>query len=211
MTSPLLDHAPYGAYVLLLGLLVKFLYRRIRPWIRTREEMAQNKAKARRQTASFLAALVFVCAVAFALLVLLAVILPQTSPRTPIILLLAGADGALGVMGALLLVFGLPAYNYVIDLEERYQNLEDQYRSLASHNQNLGYRWHSLADRYQKLEDRMKAVESQIQANARLEEQFPQQGKLAFMDMWQLQKREHDTDLMKSARIDVGRLAGSQR
>jgi cell division protein FtsB len=208
MTSPLLDNAPYGAYAILLGMLVKFLYRRIRPWIRTREEMAKNKAKARRQTAALFSAFVFACAVALALLVLLAVTLPQTSPRTPIILLLAGAVGALGVMGALLLVFGLPAYNYVIDLEEQYQSLEEQYRSLDLRNQTLEdrhkkleYRWQSLEERHHKFEEKLKAIESQGQASGLLEEQLPVQRNLAFMEMWQVQKRDHDTDLMKSGRV----------
>ena len=201
MTSPLLGNAPYGAYLILLGLLVKFLYRRIRPWIRTREEMAKNKAKARRQTAAFFSAFVFACAVAFALLVLLAVTLPQTTPRTPIILLLAGAVGALGVLGALLLVFGLPAYNCVIDLEERYQSLEEQFRNLDLRNKTLEYRWHSLEERHHKVEERLKAIESQAQASGLLEEQLPKQRNLAFMDMWQLQKRDHDTELMKSSRM----------
>lgn len=193
MTSPLLDNTPYGVYVILLWVLVKFLYRRIRPWIRTREEMAKNKAKARRQTAAFFSAFVFVCAVVFALLVLLAVTLTQTY-RTPIVLLLAGAVGALGVMGALLLVFGLPAYYYAIDLEEQYQSLAEQYRRLE-------YWWQSLEGRHHKHEDRLKAIESQSQASGLLEEQLPMQRNFAFMEIRQVQKRDHDTDLMKSARM----------
>ena len=208
MTSPLLDNAPYGAYLILLGLIVRFLYRRIRPWIRTREEMAKDKAKARRQTAAFFSAFVLACAVAFALLILLAATVPQTYPRTPIIMLLAGAVGALGVMGALLLVFGLPAYNSVIDMEEQHQSLEEKYHSLDLQNQTLEllnqkleYRSQSQEERLRKLEERIKAIESQGQASGLLEEQLPMQRNLAFMEMWQVQKRDHDTDLMKSSRM----------
>lgn len=210
MTSPLLENAPYGAYAVLVWLLVKFIYRRIRPWIKSREEMARDKGKARRQTASFFSALVFACAVSFALLVLLAVALPQTSPRTPIILLLAGAAGALGLMGALLLVFGLPAYNSVMDLEERvFQSLEDQNQRSDHRNEVLESRCRSLEDRNQKLEyqcrgleEKLKAIELKGQGDSESsEEQFPVQRKLAFMDMWSLQKRGHDTDLMKHANV----------
>ena len=191
MTSPLLDNAPWA---ILLGLAARFLYKRIRPWIRTREEMAKNKAKARRQTAAFFSAFVFACAVVFALLVLLAVTLPQTYPRTPIILFLAGAVGALGVMGALLLVFGLPAYNSVIDLEEQHQSLADRY-------QRLEYWWQSLEVSHHKLDERVKAIESQAQASGLLEEQLPMQRNFPFMEIRQVQKRDHDTILMKSARM----------
>lgn len=212
MISPLLDNAPYGAYALLLGLLLKFLYRRIRPWIKTRKEMPTTKAKTRRHTASFFSALLFACAATFALLLLLAVSLPQTAPQTPIVLLLAGCAAALGVMGVLLLVFGLPAYNQVSDLDDRCQDLEDQYPSLDHRNQILEDRNQKLEDRYQKLEERLKAIELQDQAqNGLLEEQFPNQRKLAFMEMWSVQKRDHDTDLIKQPKADVGRLAGSQR
>jgi hypothetical protein len=208
MTSPLLENAPYGAYVVLVWLLVKFIYRRIRPWIKSREEMARGKA--RRQTASFFSALVFACAVSFALLVLLAVALPQTSPRSPIILLLAGGAGALGLMGALLLVLGVPAYNSVMDLEDRvFETLEDQNQLSNDRNEGLESWCRSLEDSNQKLEyqcrgleERLKALESkgpdEIESS---EEQFPIQRKLAFMDMWALQKRGHDNDLTKHANV----------
>ena len=202
MMSPLLDN---GAYALLFGLLLRFLYRLIRPWIKTREEMAtdvdkasnpgreiaDDKAKTRRQIAKLFSMLVFACSVAFALLLLLALTLPQTLPRTPIVLLLTGGVGALCVIGALLMIFGLPAYNCVMDLDDRCRSLEDY---------------------NQKLEERLKEIELQGQTqNELLEEQFPRQQKLAFMEMWSVQKRDHDTDLMKQAKADVGRLAGLQR
>jgi hypothetical protein len=212
MFSPLLDNAPYGAYALLLGLLLKFFYKRIRPWIKTRKEMATDKAETRRQTVTIFSVLVFACSVAFGLLLLLGVTLPQTSPQTPIVRLLAGGAGALCVMGALLMIFGLPAYNYVIDLADRYQNLEAHYRSLDRRNQFLENLCRSFENRNEKLEERLKAIELQGQVqNGGLEEQLPIQRNLAFMDMWSVQKRDHDADLMKQAKADVGRLAGSQR
>jgi hypothetical protein len=100
----------------------------------------------------------------------------------------------------------------VSDLDDRCKNLEDQYPSLDHRNQILENRCRSLEDRNQKLEARLKVIELQDQAqNGRLEEQFPSQRKLAFMEMWSVQRRDHDTDLMKQPKADVGRLAGSQR
>ena len=104
-------------------------------------------------------------------------------------------------MGALLLIFGLPAYYAVIDLIDRYQKLEDRCSSLDRRNQFLEMRCHGLENRNEKFEERLKAIESQGQANGLLEEQLPRQRNLAFMDMWQLQKRDHDTELMKSSRM----------
>ena len=206
MLSTLLDHAPQGAYAILLGLLLRFLYVRIRPWIKTRKEMAQDKAKVRRQTAKYFSAFVLACAVVFALLLLLAVALPQTSPRTPIVLLLAGAAGGLGVVGALLMVFGLPTYNDVVDLNERWQNLEDRCLRLDRRNQFLETRCRSLEDRCQKLEERLATIELQGQGQNGLEKQIPQQRNFAFMEIWPVHKWDHD-----AAKSDVGRRAGSQR
>jgi hypothetical protein len=208
MISPLLDKC---VYTILLGLLFKFLYKFIRPWIKTREEMARekdkDKAETRRQTARYFSGFVLTCAIAFGLLILLAVNL--SSPEANIVRLLAGGAGALGVMGALLLVFGLPAYYAVIDLIDRYQKLEDQCSSLDRRNRFLEVQCHGLEDQYEKLEGRLKAIELKDQGLS--EEQLPVQGNLAFMEMWALQKRDYDTDLTKPAKADVGRLAGLHR
>jgi len=205
MVSPLLDKVAYSAAVVLLGLLLKFISKKLRPWIKTREEMAaandkanktnkeiaDEKARTRRQITKITSVLVFACSVVFALLLLLAVTLPPTLPETPIIRLLAGGAGALCVVEVLFMIFGLPAYYCVMDLDDRCRRLED---------------------RNQKLEERLKAIELQGQAqNALLEEHLPIQRNLAFMEMWSVQKRDHDTDPMKQAKADVGRLAGSQR
>ena len=210
MASPLLDNAPYAPYLVLLGLLLRFIYRRIRPWIKTREEMAKTTAKVKRQAATFFSAFVLVCGVAFALLVLLAVMLPESSPARPIVSLFAAIAGGLGLIGALLLVFGVPAYDYVMNLDDRVsQSLEAQNLHLDHLNQLLEYRYHrlefsylKLEDRYQKLEERLKAIESQDQnQNGRLEEQLPLQRNLAFMEMWSVPKRVPD----------VKRLTGSSQ
>ena len=210
MISPLLDK---GVYTILLGLLFKFLYKSIRPWIKTRKEMARekdkNKAETRRQTARYFSGFVLTCAVAFGLLILLAVNLSPTSPETPTVRLLAGVAAALGVMGALLLIFGLPAYYAVIDLIDRYQKLEDLCSSLDRRNRFLEIQCHGLKDQYEKLEGRLKAIELKDQGLS--EEQLPIQRNLAFMEMWALQKRVYDTDLTKPAKADVGRLAGLHR
>jgi len=108
-------------------------------------------------------------------------------------------------MGALLLIFGLPAYYAVIDLVDRYQKLEDRCSSLDRRNQFL----ESLEDRNEKFEERLKAIELRDQGLS--EEQLPIQRNLAFMDMWALQKRDYDTDLTKQAKADGGRLVGSHR
>jgi cell division protein FtsB len=124
-------------------------------------------------------------------LLLLAVTLPPTSLQSPIVRLLGGGVGALCVMGTLLLIFGLPAYNSVIDLDDRYQNLEGQYLSLDRRNQFLETRFRNLEDRYQKLEETLKELEGQNQ-NGLLEEQLPVQRNLAFMEMWSVQRRDLD-------------------
>ena len=112
-------------------------------------------------------------------------------------------------MGALLLIFGLPAYYAVIDLIDRYQKLEDRCSSLDRRNQFLEMRCDGLEDRNEKFEERLKAIE--LRDQGLLEEQLPIQRNLAFMDMWTLQKRDYDTDLTKQAKADGGRLAGSHR
>ena len=212
MISPLMDK---GVYTILLGLVLKFLYKSIRPWIKTREEMARekendkDKTETRRQTAKYFSGFVLTCAVAFGLLILLAVTLPQTSPETPVVRLLAGGAGALTVMGALLLIFGLPAYYAVIDLIDRYQKLEDRCSSLDRRNQFLEMRCHGLENRSEKFEERLKAIELQDQGH--LEEQLPIQRNLAFMEMWAVQKWDHDSGLTKQSKTDAGRLAGSHR
>jgi len=216
MIPPVVEKVVYTILLGLLWLLFKFLYKSIRPWIKTREEMAKeretdkekNKAQRRRQTARYFSGFVLTCAVAFGLLMLLAVTLSPTLPETPIVRLLAGGVGALGVMGALLLIF-LPAYYAVIDLIDRYQKLEDRCSSLDRRNQYLEMRCHALEDRNEKFEERLKAIELRDQGLS--EEQLPIQRNLAFMDMWALQKRDYDTDLTKQAKADGGRLVGSHR
>src|SRR5262245_12883217 len=150
MISPILDKAIF----ILLGLILTYLFKSIRPWIKTRKEMAQEKekekekAETKRQSARYFSGLIFICGVALALGVSLAVTVSQTSPGSPIVLLLAGGAAALSIMGVLLLVVGLPAYNYVLDLE---QKLEDQYRRMNRQYEFLEYQYRSLEDRYEKL------------------------------------------------------------
>jgi len=215
MISPLLEKA----ICILLGLILTYVFKSTRSGIKTRKEMAQetekekerdkDKAEAGRQTARYFSAFVFTCAIAFGLLILLSVTLSPTSPETPIVRFLAGIAGALGVMGALLLIFGLPAYNAVIDLIDRYQQLEDQCSSLDRQNRFLEIQYHGLKDQYEKLEERLKAIE--LKDQGLLKEQLPIQRNLAFMDMYALQKRDYDTELTKPAKADVGRLAGLHR
>jgi len=197
MTFSLLDKAPYVPWVIILGILLRFIYRLIRPWIKTREERAKTTAKLKREAATFFSAFVFVCGVAFAALVLLAVALPQWSPARPIVSLLAAGSIALGLIGLLLLVFGVPAYNHVMELADRVsQNLKDQNQHLDHLNQLLEYRYRSLEvrylkleDRYLKLEERMRGIDLQGPARDRhFEKQFPLQRNLAFMEMWSVPK-----------------------
>ena len=173
MLSILLDKVVYGPAIALIGLFLRYLFKRIRPWIKTREEMAKSREEAgkspedkarttpkvRRLVGRLLAAFLIACAVAVVALVLVA--LEPTSPYFPIVRLLAGI--ALGVFFfvGLLATVGLLAFDYVIEVEARCQQLED---------------------RDQVRDERLKEIELRLQSQNRLlEELFPGQQKLPFM------------------------------
>lgn len=154
-----LEKAPYLAYPLALLQIVMSLRWF---WLKTRKEVAPHTPKTRIESARFFTVLVSVLIIAFGLLVLLAVSFLQTSSLSQTLVVLGGVVAGLSLLGSLLMAFGLPAYNYVRDLEERCQRLED---------------------RYQIREERLKATELEVQSMKRfLEEAFPTQQKLAFMD-----------------------------
>lgn len=175
MLSHLLDKVAYGPEIVLFGLFLRYLINRIRPWIKSREEMAKSREetgntrkhkarttpKVRRLVGRLLAAFLIACAVAVVALVLVALALPQISPYSPIIRLLAGiALGAFFFVG-LLATVGLLAIDYVIEVEARCQQLEDR-------------------DRIR--DERLKEIEMRLfLQNKLLEELFPGQQKLPFM------------------------------
>jgi hypothetical protein len=159
MKSHLLDIAPYLAYPLALLQILKAV--RLF-WSRIRKETAPVTPKSRRESARFFAVLVGIFPIGFGLVLLLAISLQKTSTLSPTLVLLAGAVAALGLLGHLVVAFGLPAYNYTKDLEQRCQDLEE---------------------RDQIREMRVKALELEVQSVKQfLEEQFPSQQKLAFMN-----------------------------
>jgi hypothetical protein len=190
--SPLLEKAAYGAFALLFGLLTKALHKRIRPWIKTREEMGLDKAKVRRQTAKYFSAFFLACSAVSALLLVLAVTLPQASPETPIVRALAGASAGLSIILALILVVGLPVYNDFVDLVERSQSLEERYPVIDHRIQILEFRCRNLEDRNRKLEEEIKSIALGQAQNRLLEEKIPEQGNLFYMDKWALQKRNQN-------------------
>lgn len=202
MIPPILDKASYGAGAVLLTLLLKFIYKRVRRWLKTRKETARDTAEARQQTATLFTMLVIACAIVFGLLLVLAVTLSPTSVQSPIVRLMAAGVGALGLMGTLFLGFGLPAHKYVTDLVARYQDLESQNSSLDRRNNFLEMRCSILEDRYEKIEETVKELQGQNQDA--LKGQLPVQRNLAFMEMWAVQKH----DLEKAV---ARRLAGSSR
>lgn len=175
MLSYLLDKVAYGPEIVLGGLIVSYLIKRIRPWIKSREEMAKSReetGKSRENTARItprvrrlagylLAASLILCAVAVVALVLVALALPQTSPYFHVVRLLAGI--ALGVFSfvGLLATVGLLALDYVIEVEDRCQKLEDRDKA---------------------RDERLKDIETRLLSQSRLlEELFPGQQKLPFM------------------------------
>ena len=165
MKSHLLDMAPYldmSRYVVYALAFLQFL-RTIRwLWSRVRKEVAPITPKTRRESVRFLSALVSVATIAFGVIILLAIGLQKTSPLSPTLVVLAGGVGGLAVLGQLIMAVGVPAYNYTMSLEERCQHLE-------------------LQDRIR--DERLRLAELEIQSMRRfLEEQFPTQQKLAFMN-----------------------------
>lgn len=166
MKSRLLDNAPYLVDLvryLAYPLAVLQFLRMVRwLWSRVKKEVAPITPKTRRESARYFSALVSVFTVAFGAIILLAVSLQKTSPLSPSLVLLAGAVGALALLGQLVMVFGLPAYEYTMGLEERCQHLEH---------------------RDQLREVRLRDAERDIQSLKRfIEEQFPTQRELDFMD-----------------------------
>lgn len=174
MLSPLLDKVAYGPAIVLIGLLLKYLFKTIRPWIKSREEMAksrqetgksqedsaQTKLKVRRLAGRLLALFLIACAVAIVALVLVALTLSQTSPYFPIVRLLAAIALAVFFVVALLITVGLLAFDYVIEVEARCQQLEER-------------------DRIR--DERLKEIEMRLEIlNRSLEELFPSQQKLPF-------------------------------
>lgn len=158
MKSHLLEIAPYLAYFLFLFLLkaIRFF------WSKRRKEMAPLTPKTRRESARFLSTLVSVSGIAFGLVFLLAISFQKTFSPSPMWVLVAGVVAALGLLGYLLQAFGIPAYEYTKDLEQRCQNLEDRDQSRAV---------------------RLKALELEVHSLKQfVEEQFPSQQKLEFMN-----------------------------
>jgi len=142
----------YAAYAVALWQGIRWLNRR---WNRITKAVVPITAKSRRASARFFAAFIVVLAIGFGVLLLLAVVSQQASPQSRALPLLACGVAALALIGTLLMVVGVPAYNYVMDLE----------------------------DRHEVLDARLKVVEGQLQAQlGLLEEQFPIQPKLAFME-----------------------------
>lgn len=195
---------------ILLTILAKPIFRFIRSWIRTREERNKAEPRPKRETAIFFPAFVSVCGVVFVGLALLAVAFPEPAPSRPIVSAIAIGGGALSIIGLLLLVFGVPAYNHVMKLDDRVsQNLERQKQDLDRFKQLLEFQLRSSQDRQLKLEDlclrllaRVKELESEDRAPKKQgEEQLPPQGNLAFMDKWSVAKRD----------AELKRLAGSSQ
>jgi hypothetical protein len=145
----------YAAYALALWHLLRGIRWVIRRWNRMRKAAETITPKSRRDSVRFFSAFIAVLAVAFGLLLLLAVTSQQASPQSRTLPLLAGGVAALTLIGVFMIVVVVPAYNYVMDFVERQQ----------------------------VMEQRLKVVEVQVQAQAGLlEEQFPVQPKLAFME-----------------------------
>lgn len=175
MLSDLLDKVAYGPEIALVGLFLWRLFKRIRPWIKSREEMAKSREetggsreekarttpRVRRLVGRLLAAFLIACAVALVALVLVALTLPQTSPYFPLVLPLAGIALALFFFVGLLATVGLLAFDYIVEVEDRCQKLED---------------------RDQIRDESLKEIELRLQLQGRsLEELFPGQQKLPFM------------------------------
>ena len=164
MKSHLLDMAPYlgeiSRYVI-YALAVLEILRGIRWFLhRLKKEVAPITPRTRREAARYFTALVSVLTIAFGLVVLLAVSLLKAPWLSPALVVVAGVIAALGLLGQLLQVFGLPAYEYTMGLEERCRQLEHR-------------------DRVR--EERLRAIELEIHSVRRiLEEQFPTQQKLDF-------------------------------
>jgi len=210
MTYPDLDKLLPSLGVILLGMLLKFLYRLVRPWIRTREERDKAAPKSKPEAATFFTAFVFVCGVAFVVLALLAVALPESSPERPIVSALATGAGALTLIGLLSLIFGVPAYKRVMELDDRVsQSLEHQNQDLDHFKQLLEYQYWSLEVRYLRLEDRHLKLEERMRGlelenpgqNAQLEGQSSLQRNFPFMEIRSVPKRD----------TDVKRLTGSSQ
>ena len=210
MTFPLLDKLLTSLGVIILGMFLKFAYRLIRPWIRTREERAKATPQPKPEAATFFAGFVFICGVAFGVLVLVSIALPEWSPARPIVSALAIGAGALSLIGLLLLVLIVPAYKRFMELDDRVsQNLERQNQDLYHFSQLLEYQERSFQDRHLKLEDlllrleaRVKELESEDPAqNRQLEGQSSLQRNFPFMEIRSVAKRD----------AELKRLAGSSQ
>lgn len=129
--------------------LLRFI-RGFRHRLEMRKAAAPTTVESTRERNRFFSAFISVLTIAFALLLLL-VVSPQQTTQSRILSLLVSGVGALSLLGLLLLVFGVPAYNYILELK----------------------------DHSQRLEEKLAATEVQIQAqNAFLEEDFPDHRKI---------------------------------
>jgi hypothetical protein len=104
----------------------------------------------------FVSAFIFACSVAFGALLLLVVSLQQTGPLARTLSILAGGIGALGISGTLVMLFGLPAYNDTLRLQERFQHLEEEMKQALAQNQRLEREMKQALAQNQRLEKEMK-------------------------------------------------------
>ena len=182
MLSHLLDKVAYGPEIALILLVLWRLFKYFRPWIKTRAEMAKSREEAgtsreetgksreataktilkvRRIAGRLLVIFLIACAVVVVALVLVALTVPQTSDWFSVVRLLAGIALGVFLFVSLLATGGLLIFDYVIELEDRCQQLEDR-------------------DRIR--DERQKEIEKQVLLQNRLlEELFPGQQKLPFI------------------------------
>lgn len=113
-----------------LLLLYKFVVRRVRHWRNSKASPALDP-KSRDWLGLMVGGFVIALALGFAFLLLLTVI-SQRGESTRLVLL-SEAVAALLLFGLLIMVFIAPAYNRIVDLEQRIQQMEKRQEQIFKH------------------------------------------------------------------------------
>ena len=119
---------------LLKALLIRWLIRR---WPKNKKAVTPVSAESKRDSLPFISASVIALSITFGVLLLLSVNSQPGSPPSRAFSFLAAVVAAINLIGVLLLVFGVPAYKFTMDLKEAHEGFEEKVKALVLQIQGL--------------------------------------------------------------------------
>jgi hypothetical protein len=121
--------------VVLAGL-VKGIRKLVRYWPKDRKPVVADAAESKGESISFFSLSLIGLTIAFSALLLLSV---HSQPSIPsrAMSLLAAVAAAANVLAVLLVLLGIPAYKYTLNLKKEYERLDKEVKALREQNQGL--------------------------------------------------------------------------